>query len=310
MLEMKRKNYKQIVLIMILIFSTFFLVSGCSKGTSRDLAPDGEKRINLVTSFYPIYVATINITKGIENITVTNMTKAQTGCLHDYQLTPWDLKLIESADAFLINGAGMESFAKAIASQNKEIKIIDSSQGITLLYDSFGVANPHVFVSVSNEIVQVNNIAKGLEAIDPKDAKLIKQNAEDYINKLEALKIKMHSGLKSIKNKEIITFHEAFPYFAEEFNLKIAAVIEREPGVTPAPKDLASTIDLIKKKGVLTIFIEPQYPMRTANVIARETGAKIFTLDPIVTGQANPDAMDQYILRMEENLKTLEEALI
>ena len=81
-----------------------------------------------------------------------------------------------------------------------------------------------------------------------------------------------------------MTFHEAFPYFAKEFNLNIISVVEREPGTEPTPAELQETIEQVKKLPVKVLFTEPQYSPSAAETIARETGAKIYTLDPVVTG--------------------------
>ena len=104
----------------------------------------------------------------------------------------------------------------------------------------------------------------------------------------------------------IITFHEAFPYFAKEFDLRISAVVEREPGSEPSAKELADTIELVKESNAQALFSEPQYPDSAARTIAKETSAKVYVLDPAVTG---PDAYDAYINIMENNLKVLKEAL-
>jgi zinc transport system substrate-binding protein len=116
----------------------------------------------------------------------------------------------------------------------------------------------------------------------------------------------MKTALAPYKGRKIITFHDAFPYFAEEFGLSIAAVVEREPGSAPSAKDLSETIDLIRKAGIKVLFSEPQYPATAVETIARETGAKVYLLDPGVTGPDDPGA---YITIMKANLKTLLEAL-
>ena len=113
-------------------------------------------------------------------------------------------------------------------------------------------------------------------------------------------------SLRDLPQRDIVTFHEAFPYFAKEFDLRIAAVIEREPGPEPAAAELAQTIDLVRASGVKALFAEPQYPARAAESIARETGARVYTLDPAVTGPMDADA---YIHIMDANLRVLEEAL-
>lgn len=272
-------------------------------------AKSGNNGLTVVTSFYPMYVQTINVTKDVKGVKVVNMTKPQTGCLHDYQLTPDDLKTIEKAQAFVVNGAGMEAFLEKVIKQMPKLKIVDASRGITLIKgDGEEGDNPHLWVSISNAIKQVKNIGEQLAKIDPANGPQYRKNANAYIKKLQALKEKMHQGLDGVKNRNIITFHEAFPYFAQEFNLKIVAVIEREPGSEPSAQELAETIATVKKAKVKGLFAEPQYPAKAAETIARETGIKVSTLDPAVTGDANGDP-DTYLKTMEKNLKSLQEAL-
>ncbi|MBK5247599.1 MAG: zinc ABC transporter substrate-binding protein [Peptostreptococcaceae bacterium] len=293
--------------LLIVFLALLLVLSSCAQNDREDKSED--KKFTVVTSFYPIYIATINVTKDIQGVETINMTKPQTGCLHDYQLTPEDLIKIEEADAFVANGAGMEAFIGDVLLHQKNLEIIDASQGIELIKDESGEENPHVWVSITNAIIQVRNIAEQLSSIDQNHSEQYKANADAYIAKLEILKEKMHQSLKNIKNRDIITFHEAFPYFAKEFDLNIIAVIEREPGTTPSPKELEATIKMVKDSGVKALFAEPQYELKSAQIIANETGAKIYTLDPIVTGEADAGSYDEYITVMEANLKTLLEAL-
>ena len=122
--------------ILSLLLTTSLLLIGCNKvQDTNNINKNEDNTLNIVTSFYPIYISTLNIVKDIPNVNLTNMTKAQTGCLHDYQLTPQDLKILENADILVINGAGMESFLEDIISQYPNIKIIDASKGLNLLED-------------------------------------------------------------------------------------------------------------------------------------------------------------------------------
>jgi zinc transport system substrate-binding protein len=219
------------------------------------------------------------------------------------------MKILENADAFVINGAGMEAFIDKALKQQPDLKIIESSKGIEIIKDDSGNENPHVWVSVSNVTTQVKNIARQLGELDAGNAESYMKNAAEYVKCLEALRDKMHMELEPFKNKEIVTFHEAFPYFAKEFQLEIAAVIEREPGSEPTPKELEDTIKIIRASGIKALFTEPQYPSKAAEVISRETGAKVCILDPVVTGEAKQDNYDDYLNIMEQNLKTLKEAL-
>lgn len=284
-------------------------LAGCgSSAPGQQSAAKKDGKLHIVTSFYPMYVATINITKGVDGVEVVNMTKPQTGCLHDYQLSTEDMKKLEKADVFVVNGGGMENFLDKVVSQQKNLKIIDASKDIGLIADG-NEMNPHVWVSVSNAIAQVKNIAGELAAADPEHADAYRANALAYVEKLEALKKDMHAELDGLPHKDIVTFHEAFPYFAEEFKLNIISVVEREPGSEPSPKELEDTVAQVRKLPVKVLFTEPQYSPGAAETIARETGAKIYSLDPVVTGEANESAMDAYINAMRKNADVLKEAL-
>ena len=294
------------ILSLLLLVLSIALV-GCG-GANQTAEKKTAEPFRIVTSFYPMYVATINITDGVDGVEVYNMTKPQTGCLHDYQLMTDDMKTLEKADAFVINGAGMEDFMDKVTEQQKKLKVIDASRGIELIHDDEG-DNPHVWLSVTDAIQQVRNIADQLKEADPAHADAYEKNAAAYIEKLTALKSEMHAALDNVPHKDIVTFHEAFPYFAKEFNLNIIGVVEREPGTEPTPTELQETIEQVNALPSKVLFTEPQYSPAAAETIARETGAKIYTLDPVVTGEATPAAKNAYIDTMKANMKILQEAL-
>ena len=270
-------------------------------------APAPARPVRVIASFYPVYIATLNVTKGVPGVDVANLTKPFTGCLHDYQMTPEDMTTLARADLFVVNGAGMEAFLDKVRRQFPALKSIEASSGIDLLRNAAdGEPNPHVWLSVALAIRQVQNIAAGLARADPSRAAAYQANAAGYAARLAALQARMVAGLQNVRSRDIITFHEAFPYFAREFNLNVVAVIEREPGSEPSARDLVETIRTVRRTGVKALFAEPQYPAKAAETIAAETGARVFTLDPVVTGPMAPDA---YIHIMESNLATLVEAL-
>ncbi|HEX3033298.1 MAG TPA: zinc ABC transporter substrate-binding protein, partial [Bacillota bacterium] len=211
------------------------------------------------------------------------------------------------ARIFVINGAGTEAFMDKLLQQQPQLKVVEASKGLSLLKNaSDGQPNPHVWVSISGSIQEVQNISEQLAKADPVHAQQYKANAAVYVKKLEALKQQMHQALDGIKNRDIVTFHESFPYFASEFNLNVIAVVEREPGSQPSAGELADTIKLVQDSKVKALFAEPQYPAKAADTIARETGARVYELNPAVTGPLTPDA---YVNIMKSNLKVLEEAL-
>ena len=276
--------------------------------TAGSAANPAEKAtVKIMTSFYPMYIATLNVAKGVPGVEVLNLTQPQTGCLHDYQMTTEDMIHLSHANVFVVNGAGMEAFLDKVIAQLPALKIVKASEGIELIKGQGEEGdNAHVWVSVSLHIRQVENITAQLAKLDPTHAAQYRKNGADYVERLDQLRKKMHEGLKAIRSRDVITFHEAFPYFAKEFNLHISAVIEREPGSEPSAKELAGTIEIVKKANVKALFVEPQYPAKSADTIARESGATLYTLDPAVTGPLTPDA---YIEIMEKNLAELRKAL-
>lgn len=303
----KRNGFALLMMILTLLFS------GCAAQT------DGQKVI--VTSFYPMYILTQNVAAGIDGVTVQNMAEQNVGCLHDYQLQTRDMVTLEGADALVINGGGMEQFMDKVMTLREDLPVIDASEGIEMLpsvsehdhddhddhdHDHEGeVMNAHVWLDPSLAMAQVRNIAEGLANADPEHAEAYRSNAEAYILKLEQLKADIAEQLAPYAGREIITFHEAFTYFADAFGLHVAGVIATEPGEEPSTRDIADTCDLVNTLGIRTLFVEPQYPQKAAQTIARETGASIYTLDPCVSGDGS---MESYENIMRENARVLTEA--
>lgn len=284
----------------LIVVGLAFLGPVVAHGAEADRTPRA-----IVATFYPIHIALLNIAGGVEGVRVSSLAESQTGCLHHYQLTTRDRAVLSKAEVLVVNGAGLESFLDSRTLCRPGLKVIDASAGLEMLV-SEGATNAHVWVSPSLHIRQVRTMAGELAKWDPVHAAEYTRNAEAYILRLEQLKGVMDATLRSVRRRDVITFHEAFPYFAHEFNLVIAGIIEREPGSSPSAAEMATLIQLIRTSGVKTLFVEPQYPAKVASSIARETGATLYTLDPVVSGPASTNA---YLMIMERNLAELKRAL-
>ena len=261
--------------------------------------------LRVVTSFYPVYIAALNVTAGIPGVEVSNLASPHVGCLHDYQLTAGDVRRLADADILLVNGAGMEPFLGKVAQQSPKVRVVEVSEGIPLLE-----GNPHVWVSLEGARRQTENIAAALAAAAPDRADAFRTNASAYNASLSALEEKMRAALAPYAGTPIVTFHEAFPYFARDFDLDLAGEIEREPGAEPSARELADTVKLVRERKVKALFAEPQFPDQSAQVVARETGVRVYSLDPVVTGPSDPEeARGAYLRAMEKNLEVLQEAL-
>ena len=264
-----------------------------------------DEPLRVVTSFYPVYVAMLNVSAGVPGVEVHNLTSPHIGCLHDYQLTAGDVRQLADADLLLANGAGMETFLGKVKEQSPSLRVVEVSEGIPLMD-----GNPHVWVSFEGASRQVDNIAEALALASPEKADTFRTNAETYKAALAALNEKMKSSLAPYAGTPIVTFHQAFPYFARDYKLDLVGVIAREPGTEPSARELADTISLVRERKVKALFAEPQFPDKSAQVISRETGVKVYELDPVVTGPSEPsEARGAYLRTMEKNLGVLQEAL-
>lgn len=127
---MKNKYVFVIVMLLsILIISMGFTTIYVDHNTEHI----ADEEFVVVTSFYPMYIATMNVVEDVEGVTLKNLSEPQTGCLHDFQLTPEDMKLLSTADVFVINGGGIESFMEEIAAAYPNLVIVDACEGLTLL---------------------------------------------------------------------------------------------------------------------------------------------------------------------------------
>ncbi|MBQ9212097.1 MAG: zinc ABC transporter substrate-binding protein [Clostridia bacterium] len=274
----------------------------------------------VVTSFYPIWLLALNLTAGVPDLQVRNLAAPDTGCLHDYQLQTGDMKTLAEADLFLVNGAGMESYLDLVYDAFPALPVAAASDGIPLLYglDALEIgkaeedeeeANAHLWLSAANAARMAENLAAALVAQFPADASLIQDNLTALTQRLSALDAELKEGLSHLPHRQIITFHEAFPYFAAAYDLEVVAVVNREPGETLTPAQLAQLVEVIQDLGLPPLFVEPQYEDLSARTLSAETGAKVYTLDPVVTGPEEDVPLDYYETIMRQNMATLQEAL-
>jgi zinc transport system substrate-binding protein len=266
---------------------------------------DAHAAFRIVTSFYPVYVAALNVTAGVEGTEVHNLASPHIGCLHDYQLTAGDARKLSDADLLIVNGAGMESFLEKIRAQYPSLKIVEACEGVPLLD-----GNPHVWVSPAGARAQVDNIARAFSDADPTNAARYAANAAAYKGQLASLEARMKSELAQLVGTPVVAQHDSFPYLARDLGLEVVGVIEEGHGHEPDAAEFARTIDLVRDKKVKFIFAEPQYSDRLAQTLARESGATVLQLDPVAQGPSEPSrARGAWLEGMEKNLSVLRGAL-
>ncbi len=274
--------------------------------TSCAPKPVEQTGFTVVATFYPVYLAALNVMEGAVGANVTLLTQPTTGCLHEYQLTPAELERLQSAQLLLTAGAGMESFLSRVTESYPNLPLVDGSKGIALLPGQETPENPHYWVYPPAYAQMVDTIAAALAEADKPNADVYTRNATAYKETLAALDTELKSALQNATDRKVVTFHEAFDYWVAPYGFAIAATIEREPGTEPTPADLADTIAVIQAQKVTALFAEPQYSDNAAQTIGRETGLTVFLLDPIASGETDKT---YYETHMRQNCETLQTAL-
>lgn len=288
-----------IVIVIILVIALAAITANINKTSSSE----ENENFKIVTSFYPIYIMALNITDGAENIELVNMTETNVGCIHDYTLTTSDMKNVENANVFIENGLSLEDFIQKITSSNEDLKIIDSSEGITNLIYEEDEINPHIWTSISNYILQVENITEGLISANPENASIYEENSKAYIEKLENLKLRYETEL-NLEGKVALSLNESFAYLGEEIGLDLTVIETSHEESTLSAETLKDIINNLNENDGKIIIVDIEDDTKNAETIATEIGAEIYVLNSALTGDLEKDA---YINIMESNLEILKE---
>ena len=270
-------------------------LSSCS-----ETEPSG---IRVTASFYPVYIIAENVVGEVPGIDLRSMAQPQTGCLHDYQLTTADMRSLEDTDLFIVNGGGMESFLDNALELFPELDVIDTSAGVTSLdgHDHGHTGhdhenNSHYWMYPENAVVQAENICGALSEICPEYADEFRQNTDAFKESV--------SGIETFDGKgiSVCVFNEAFEYLHLSYGFDISAVVEMDENETPSAKELAEIITEINEGGIDLLIAADDASKTVADTIARETGAGVVVLDPVLTGDPVPE---RYTEAMNENARIL-----
>lgn len=297
--------------------------SGNTKNTD-----EADDMLTVVTSFYPMYIATLNIVDGVEGVRLENLSEPQTGCLHDFQLTPEDMKLLSTADVFVINGGGIESFMSDVAKAYPKLDVVEACEDVALLSEDdadsdhdhdheadaesdsahdhdHGDENAHAWMSVPRYRTMVQTIASRLAEKDAKHADEYCANAKAYDAKLAVLEEKINS-LKSLTNgQNIIIFHEAYAYVADDFSMNACYLLDLDEERSVSAGEIKQVIGAIKDDGVSVILAEELYGKSMGDTVSRETDVHAIYIDPLNRGEYDKDS---YLYGMEHNIELIKEA--
>lgn len=317
---------------------------------------EADDMLTVVTSFYPMYIATLNIVDGVEGVRLENLSEPQTGCLHDFQLTPEDMKLLSTADVFVINGGGIESFMSDVAKAYPKLDVVEACEDVALLSEDdadsdhdhdhdadaesdsdhdhdheadtesdsdhdhdheadtesdsahdhdHGDENAHAWMSVPRYRTMVQTIAFRLAEKDAKHADEYYANAKAYDAKLAVLEEKINS-IKSLTNgQNIIIFHEAYAYVADDFSMNACYLLDLDEERSVSAGEIKQVIGAIKDDGVSVILAEELYGKSMGDTVSRETDVHVVYIDPLNRGEYDKDS---YLDGMEHNIELIKEA--
>ena len=320
------------IFVVILLCSILLVSFGFTNIYVSQNQPIEDDDFVVVTSFYPMYIATMNVIGDTEGVTLKNLSEPQTGCLHDFQLTPADMKLLSTADVFIINGGGIESFMEDIAKQYPDLVVIEACDDIELLCETEAHGheheenlhdheteqnqivdshadhnhdvNAHAWMSVENYRKQVENIASGLAKTAPEFTESFLANAGIYDGKLEELQVEQENLLTLTQGEEVIMFHCAYDYVAEDLGLEVAFCMDLDEERQVSAGEVAEVLEVIENHEVKYIFAEALYGSDMCEMIQKEANVKVVYLDPLNRGEYETDS---YLIGMKNNLKLIQE---
>jgi len=234
--------------------------------------------------------------------------------IHSYEMTPQDRIKIEKSQFFIYSGAGLEPWTDSF---KLHPNAIDMSQFVRLRHaeeeqhhhgEAYSNAfDPHYWLDIDNMILITKKLQEVYVKAFPKEAsKQIQHNATQYITMLKSIDALYKKRLFTCKHDEIIVSHNAFAYLASRYGFHVTALTGFSPDAMPSAKDLASLSDIVKEKGISVIFGEAYMSDTLMQSLARETGARVDTLQPLANITAlEASEFNDYKLLMQLNLRKL-----
>lgn len=215
----------------------------------------------------------------------------------------WMPLLLDGARNSKLNlgGSGNVDVSRVIPVLDVPNRQVDRSMG-----DVHPAGNPHYWLDPENGRRIARLFVQKFSALDPKNAAYYAANGKAFEERLSAAEAAWQSDLAAIKGKPVVVWHTSWRYFAEYTGMKIVEYMEPKPGVPPSPAHLLEVVRAVKQSGAKAIIMEPFYDRKLADLVARQTGAKVLIVPPSVGGGAD---VGDYITLMRHNVAQVAEAL-
>ena len=273
--------------------------------SNQHVAITDNSKLQVISSFNPLHEFSQEI--GQDKVDVTLLVPIGVEP-HDWEPTIKDVQQMQQSNLIIINGIGFENWVDSLDENNYQGTIVDTSVGILDEIpdekNTDNLTDSHIWLNPVYAKIQVQNIASAFSNADPENETFYHANAEKYIEKLNSLDSRIRNELSGC-NHDFIAFHDAFSYFADEYDLNQHTIIasNNSHGEVTA-KTLENVISTAKKLNIKVIFSEENVSTKTSKIIANEIGGKVLILSPL---EVVSDGT--YVSKMSENLENLKEAL-
>ncbi|MGX7023407.1 metal ABC transporter substrate-binding protein [Vagococcus hydrophili] len=290
---------------------------------AKEKKQSNEGKLNIVTSFYPMYDFTQNITKDKANVSMLIDGGVEP---HDYEPSAKDMAKIQEADVFIYNSNEMETWVETVLKNidTTKVKVIEASKGIELLeashseekeeghegHDHSGAHDPHVWLSPKLASKEAMTISEGIMEVDSKNKDFYEKNTKEYTGKLANLDNDYQIAFKGAKSRQFVTQHTAFSYLAHEYDLKQVPISGISPDQEPTPKELKGIEDFVKKEKIEVIYTESSASPKIAKTISSATGASLAVLNPMESvSKKDREKGEDYLSIMTQNLESLKQSV-
>jgi zinc/manganese transport system substrate-binding protein len=244
---------------------------------------------------------------------------------HFVDAKPSFIVKLNRADVLIEGGAELEiGWLPALLQQARNAKLavgapgrVDCAHGIAMLDvpatldrsqgDIHAAGNPHYAIAPTNARIVAQNIAAALAANDPADADFFQANWKKFSARLDAKQAEWQAALAPFKGRCVVAYHDSWPYFAREFGLKMDLFLEPKPGIPPTPAHLAEVIRRMKAEDARVIFVDAYLNRKTADTVARSTGATVLDVTQFPGGVKGTEG--GYIQLMDYLVNSLVKAL-
>ena len=283
------------------------------------LIEDDEETLDVYATFFPIYMLTEPLMRGIPNAQLHCLVQPQDGCLRSYQLSDWDIYLLAtSADAVIAGGRGLETFESTLFGLGENGPAVSAILYNLELYnrrvshaqdetDSHIVGlNPHLYMSIDGARQMVESAGAMLMTFDPKYQGLYGVNIESTMTALDDLEKTTDGILGAYRGRHVILMNEAMIYIAQDYDLNVAAWIDRESGVNLYGVELEECLGTLSRADAQVILIEKQAPRALIDAL-EDAGYSVALIDTFSTHNAD-EGFDMYIQGQIDNAKAVRSA--